>query len=64
MRRHAPVYWDEVGKLWGITKHADLLACSKDSETFCNRFGMRPDSPAIPSMINFDGEYHSAAAIW
>jgi cytochrome P450 family 142 subfamily A polypeptide 1 len=58
MRAHAPVYWDEVGKLWGITRHADLLSCSKDSETFCNRFGMRPDSPAIPSMINFDGEYH------
>jgi len=58
MRRHAPVYWDEVAEVWGITKHADLLACSKDSETFCNRFGMRPDSPPIPSMINFDGEYH------
>lgn len=58
MREHAPVYWDERGQVWGITRHADLLACSKDSETFCNRFGMRPDSPAIPSMINFDGEYH------
>lgn len=58
MREHAPVYWDEQGQVWGITRHADLLACSKDSETFCNRFGMRPDSPAIPSMINFDGEYH------
>jgi cytochrome P450 family 142 subfamily A polypeptide 1 len=58
MRENAPVYRDETGGVWGITKHADLLACSKDSETFCNRFGMRPDSPAIPSMINFDGEYH------
>jgi len=58
MRANAPVYWDEVGQVWGITRHADLLACSKDSEVFCNRFGMRPDSPAIPSMINFDGEYH------
>ncbi|MGH0028786.1 MAG: cytochrome P450 [Myxococcota bacterium] len=58
MRENAPVYWDASSEVWGITKHADLMACSKDSETFCNRFGMRPDAPAIPSMINFDGEYH------
>src|SRR2546427_2112045 len=58
MREHEPVYWDEQAKLWGITRHDDLQAVSKDSETFCNRFGMRPDAPAIPSMINFDGDYH------
>ncbi|MEM7413053.1 MAG: cytochrome P450 [Myxococcota bacterium] len=58
MRENEPVYWDEEAKLWGITRHADLLTCSKDSETYCNRFGMRPDSPPIPSMINFDGDYH------
>ncbi len=58
MRESAPVYWAEVGQVGGSTRHAALLACSKDSETFCNRFGMRPDAPAIPSMINFDGDYH------
>jgi cytochrome P450 family 142 subfamily A polypeptide 1 len=58
MRQHDPVYWDEQAKLWGITLHDDLQAVSKDSETFCNRFGMRPDAPAVPSMINFDGDYH------
>ncbi len=58
MRENAPVYWDDVGQVWGITRHDDLQAVSKDSETFCNRHGMRPDAPAIPSMINFDGEYH------
>ena len=58
MREHEPVYWDDAGKVWGITRHADLLACSKDSETFCNRHGMRPDSPPLPSMINLDGDLH------
>ena len=58
MRTNAPVYWDDVGQVWGITRHDDLQAVSKDSETFCNRFGMRPDAPAMPSMINFDGDYH------
>jgi cholest-4-en-3-one 26-monooxygenase len=58
MREHEPVYWDEQAKVWGITRHDDLQAVSKDSETFCNRFGMRPDAPAVPSMINFDGDLH------
>ncbi|HKA15722.1 MAG TPA: cytochrome P450 [Myxococcota bacterium] len=58
MREHVPVYWDEQAEVWGITLHDDLQAVSKDSETFCNRFGMRPDAPAVPSMINFDGDVH------
>ena len=58
MRANAPVYWDAEGEVWGITRHDDLQAVSKDSETFCNRYGMRPDAPAVPSMINFDGDYH------
>jgi cholest-4-en-3-one 26-monooxygenase len=58
MRENEPVYWDEQAKVWGITRHDDLQAVSKDSETFCNRFGMRPDAPAVPSMINFDGDVH------
>jgi cytochrome P450 family 142 subfamily A polypeptide 1 len=58
MRAHAPVYWDQVGEVWGIALHDDLMAASKDSETFCNRGGMRPDSPPIPSMINMDDPDH------
>jgi len=58
MRENAPVYWDPLSGVWGITRHDDLQAVSKNSETFCNRFGMRPDAPAVPSMINFDGETH------
>ena len=58
MRQNEPIYWDEQAKVWGITRHDDLQAVSKDSETFCNRYGMRPDAPAVPSMINFDGDVH------
>jgi cytochrome P450 family 142 subfamily A polypeptide 1 len=58
MRENEPVYWDAQASVWGITRHDDLQAVSKDSETFCNRFGMRPDAPAVPSMINFDGDVH------
>ena len=40
LRREAPVAWnDEVG-FWAITKHADVLAISKDPETFCSSKGI------------------------
>lgn len=58
MRQNAPVYWDPEGKVWGISRHAHIMEISKRPDTFCNRFGMRPDSPAIPSMINLDGLEH------
>jgi len=56
MRANAPVYFD--GEVWGITRHDDVQTVSKDSATFCNKHGMRPDSPAIPSMINMDDPEH------
>ena len=58
MREHAPVYWDEAAGVWGVTRHDLLMRISKDSTRFCNRFGMRPDSPPVPSMINLDGSDH------
>lgn len=56
MRGNAPVYWD--GEVWGIALHEDVMSISKDAATFCNRHGMRPDSPPIPSMINLDDPEH------
>ena len=58
MRENAPVYWDEKGKIWGITKHADVQLVSKDAATFCNAQGMRPDSDPQASMINMDDPGH------
>lgn len=58
LREHAPVYWDEAGQLWGITRHADVMDLSRRPDVFCNRFSSRPDAPPIPSMINFDDPYH------
>ncbi len=58
MREHAPVYFDEKNQVWGITKHAHIQQAAKSPEQFCNGQGMRPDSPAIPSMINMDGKIH------
>ena len=58
MRAHAPVYWDQHTEVWGVTTHADIMQISKRPQVFCNGQGMRPDQPAIPSMINMDDPQH------
>ncbi len=58
MRRDAPVFWDEASGLWGITRHADVMQCSKRPEAFCSGGSSRPDAPPIPSMINLDDPQH------
>ena len=58
MREHAPVYWDAAGHTWGVTLYDDVLALSKDPETFRSSGGIRPDAPAMPYMIDMDDPDH------
>ncbi len=58
MREHAPVYWDEAGQVWGITRYVDVLAIAKDPQTFCSGGGIRPDNPPMPYMIDTDDPEH------
>ncbi len=58
MREQAPVYWDEAGAVWGITRYEDVLAISRDPQTWRNSGGIRPDNPAMPYMIDMDDPDH------
>ena len=58
MREHAPAYFDEVGGVWGISRYADMKEISKDPDTFSNAGGIRPDSDALPMMIDTDAPEH------
>jgi cytochrome P450 family 142 subfamily A polypeptide 1 len=58
LRQHAPVYWDESSRLWGIALHEDVMKVSKSPALFCSRLSSRPDSPPLPSMINMDDPQH------
>lgn len=40
MRAESPVHWYEPAKFWALTRHADVLAVSKDPETFCSSRGV------------------------
>ncbi|MEM7093834.1 MAG: cytochrome P450 [Actinomycetota bacterium] len=58
MHEHAPVYWDDVGGIWAVTRHADISRIEVDWEVFCSSKGSRPSS-AVPSMINLDPPEHT-----
>jgi cholest-4-en-3-one 26-monooxygenase len=58
MRDQAPAYFDEKSGVWGITRYADVKEISKDPETFSNAGGIRPDSDALPMMIDTDAPEH------
>ena len=58
LRDEAPAYFDEEAGVWGITRYADVKEISKDPATFSNAGGIRPDSSALPMMIDFDAPEH------
>gem|GEM_PF-441141 len=58
MRDEAPAYFDESAGVWGITRYADIKEISKDPETFSNAGGIRPDTDALPMMIDCDAPEH------
>jgi cytochrome P450 family 142 subfamily A polypeptide 1 len=47
MRRETPVYWDEEGRVWGITRHEDVLAIEKDPRTWSSRRAPRPHGDPV-----------------
>ncbi len=57
MRRHAPVFYDRAGEVWGITRYADVRAIGQDPQTFSSAQGSRPNIP-LPYMIDMDAPEH------
>lgn len=59
MRERAPVYYDAKNDVWALTRHADVLAASKDTALFSNaRNGNRPHGVPLPMMIHMDDPLH------
>jgi cytochrome P450 family 142 subfamily A polypeptide 1 len=58
LRDQAPVYWDETARVWGVSRHADVLAISRDPETFRNAGGIRADAPPMAYLIDLDDPEH------
>ncbi|MBO2457695.1 cytochrome P450 [Actinomadura violacea] len=58
IRENEPVYRDENGGVWGISKHADVKAVSRNPDAFSSAHGIRPDNAAMPMMIDMDDPEH------
>ncbi len=58
LRDEAPVYWDPVNRIWGISRHRDVLAVERDPIRYSSASGSRPLIEMSASMINRDDPRH------
>lgn len=62
MREHAPLYWDPVNELWGVSRYDDIVEVEKRKDTFISsdqtKGGYRPNLPADASIIGLDDPRH------
>jgi cytochrome P450 family 142 subfamily A polypeptide 1 len=58
LRENDPVYWDEDGGVWGVTRYDHIKEIESDPATFSNAGGIRPDTGPIPMMIDMDDPEH------
>ena len=58
MRRNSPVYRDDGNGLWALATYDGVLAAERDSVTFSNAGGSRPDTGPLPWMIDLDAPDH------
>jgi len=64
LRREAPVAWNAQLGYWAVAKHADVVAISKDPETFCSgrgilTFEIGVEYPSPPTMMHTDPPEHT-----
>ena len=54
-----PLYFDAKNGVWEVFRYDDIVAIERDTESFINGEGVRPNIPPDPGMIYQDGEQHS-----
>ena len=58
LRDEAPVYWDSINQIWGISRHRDVLSIESDTRRYSSASGSRPLIEMSASMINRDDPRH------
>jgi cytochrome P450 family 142 subfamily A polypeptide 1 len=56
---HEPIYFDVKNGVWEVFRYDDVVTIERDTETFINSGGVRPNIPGDPAMIYQDGEQHN-----
>ena len=61
LRHHAPVYWDDINQLWGVSRYRDIVEFEKQTSVYSSRNAFRPLPPEghdDQSMIGQDDPRH------
>jgi cholest-4-en-3-one 26-monooxygenase len=62
LRDNAPLYWDSINELWGVSRYDDIIEIEKRNDVFINsdqtKGGYRPNIPADPAIIGLDDPIH------
>ncbi len=58
LRANDPVYWDGIGKVWGITRYDHVKEVEGNPEVFSNANGIRPHGGGTPMLIDLDDPAH------
>lgn len=62
MRDEAPLYWDPINELWGVSRYADVVEIEKRKDLFISsdqaKGGYRPNIPADGAIIGLDDPIH------
>jgi cytochrome P450 len=64
LRKEAPLAWNTQLGYWAVAKHADVVAISRDPETFCSgrgilTFEIGVEYPSPPTMMHTDPPDHT-----
>lgn len=59
LRENAPVYYDAKNDLYVVSRHEDVSAVSRDQELYSAGQGVRPNVPAVMSIISMDDPEHT-----
>ena len=58
LRARPGLHRDEANDLYVASRHEDVFTISREPESYCNRFGVRPIIAGDMSIITLDGEEH------
>ena len=52
------LHYDATNDFYVAARHEDVFTLSRDAETYCNKFGVRPKIAGDMSIITLDGDEH------
>jgi len=53
------LHYDHANNLYIASRHEDVFAISRDEDTYCSKFGVRPVIAGDMSLITLDGDEHT-----